>query len=86
MAVCQAPGQRDGRLPGTRPALRAAAHPTLAKFLVIQSVTKRRKCHKAVAPSRPRGAVYTWPDDESLGFWTKMRVRQGLLGEQLWQD
>ena len=32
MAVCQAPGQRDGRLPGTRPALRAAAHPTLAKF------------------------------------------------------
>ena len=32
MAVCQAPGQRDGRLPGIRPALRAAAHPTLAKF------------------------------------------------------
>ena len=33
MAVCQAPGQRDGRLPGIRPALRAAARPTLAKFL-----------------------------------------------------
>ena len=32
MAVCQAPGQRDGRLPGIRPALRAAAHPALAKF------------------------------------------------------
>ena len=32
MAVCQAPGQRDGHLPGIRPALRAAAHPTLAKF------------------------------------------------------
>ena len=38
MAVCQAPGQRDGRLPGTRPARwpfarqRAAAQATLAKF------------------------------------------------------
>eukprot|EP01043_Picozoa_sp_COSAG02_P039527 COSAG02_NODE_3129_length_7312_cov_338.294191_2_plen_66_part_00 len=32
MAVCQARGQRDGRLPGTRPAQRAAAHPALAKF------------------------------------------------------